>query len=223
MTQTLPVPTIEAYDCTRVQRLLEELNRVTTFEEVNAWDRQAEDEIRRLKAYLDRLLAFERQIGVLEERAKQAHAQKTMVTRLWRSHDYRAEISTAREQISLQRSMLEKFEDALQAAVDKTPNSREERREMLQQLRLLKKELTQQRREINEAMRQIRTGARQRTAKVGSGLGLFLSTPASRRLSRMSIRLEKEAALAPNEDARAAIERQILIVDQAILWVERFR
>jgi hypothetical protein len=68
---------------------------------------------------------------------------------------------------------------------------------MLRELKLVKKELSLRKREANEAMRQIRTNARQRSAQVGGGLALLFSTGKSRRISRMAIRLEKEAGVKP--------------------------
>jgi hypothetical protein len=121
------------------------------------------------------------------------------------------------------RNSLVDLSERLQAAVDKTPNSREEQAEMLRELKLAKKELALQKREAGEAMRQIRTNARVRSAEVGSGLGILFSNSKSRRFSRMAIRLEKEAAVKPHENVRARIERQILVVDRAIHWVERFK
>lgn len=94
---------------------------------------------------------------------------------------------------------------------------------MLKELRLAKKELTIEKRELNENLRQIRAEARVQGAKVGTGVGLFLSTPTSRRLTRMQIRLDKEAAVAPHEDAKAALERRLVSIDRMIHWVERFK
>jgi hypothetical protein len=58
-------------------------------------------------------------------------------------------------------------------------------------------------------MRQVRTSARQESSQVGAGfIGELLTSPRSRRISRMSIRLQKEANLAPHENVRTYIERQ---------------
>ena len=74
---------------------------------------------------------------------------------------------------------------------------------MARELKLVKKELSLKKREANEEMRQIRAEARQRSARVGAGLSAMFSTPTSRRWSRMGIRLEKEAGVAPHESLRA--------------------
>lgn len=39
----------------------------------------------------------------------------------------------------------------------------------------------------------------------------------------MAIRLDKEAAVKPHENARAQLDRQILVIDRAIHWIERFK
>ena len=101
--------------------------------------------------------------------------------------------------------------EELEAPIDKTPNSPEEQKEMARELKLVKKDLTLKKREANEAMRQIRADARQQSAQVGAGLSAMFSTPRSRRWSRMGIRLEKEAGVAPHESLRAQVERQLLV------------
>ena len=123
-----------------------------------------------------------------------------------------------------QRELLVPLVEQLEAAIDKTPNSADEQKEMLRELKLVKKELGLQKREANEAMRQIRTAARQRAAKIGTeGLSLLFSTPKTRRWARMRVWLEREAAGAPHETTRTQLERQMLVIERTIRWVEKFR
>jgi hypothetical protein len=122
------------------------------------------------------------------------------------------------------RAAINEMRDQLEAAIDKTPNSPEEQREMIADLKVVKKELQLLKREANEAMRQIRSDARAKSAKIGTtGFGALLSTPTSRRWSRVAVRLEKESNVAPHEQNRAVIERRLLVVERAIHWIERFR
>ena len=101
---------------------------------------------------------------------------------------------------------------------------------MLRQLKVVKKELALRKREANEAMRQMRTQARQRTALVHGTLPTLddigmsaLCGLSTHRWRKIGIRLEKEAAVAPHETIRAQLERQILVVERAIQWVEKFK
>ena len=112
--------------------------------------------------------------------------------------------------------------DQLEAAIEKTPNSPEEQKAMIKDLKLAKKELALRKREAAEAMRQIRVNARQRTAKVGVGIDALFSNPTTRRWTKVGIRLEKEARIAPHENERTQIEKRILVIERTIQWVERF-
>ncbi|MCJ7706002.1 MAG: hypothetical protein MUO38_00145 [Anaerolineales bacterium] len=92
---------------------------------------------------------------------------------------------------------------------------------MLAEFRLLKKEITTEKRSVSQAMREIRTKARQDITSWTGVRGGFVGSVA--RLDRMQIRHGKEAALAPHEGTRAALERQIVEVERSINWVSRFQ
>lgn len=217
------VPALAAFDEARARELLRRSDSLSTFDDVNAWDSAAEAEVAKIRAYLAKLDDFERSLGEIEQRARTLRAQRPLLKRVFARAPWKRDARARRNFMKAARLKLPDLVDELQALIDKTPNSREEQQEMLKELRLVKKELNAEKRQVNEAMRQIRTDARQQGAKVGSGLGLFLSTSTSRRLDRMSIRLGKEAALSPHEDAKGALERQLLVVERALLWVERFK
>jgi chromosome segregation ATPase len=214
---------IQAFNTASADWLLAQIESLSTFRDVAQWDQIAEQEVQRIEIYLTKLAVHEAKLVQAQRQANEDRRKAPFLKRLFGSRRLVAALESAIDKATHMRQSLEKFMDALEAAIDKTPNSTEEQREMLKQLCLLKKELTQQKGEINTTMREIHAEARQHTVRVGSGPGLFLSTPTNRRLHRMSIRLEQEAALAPHEDTKAAIERQLFIVNRAIIWVERFR
>jgi hypothetical protein len=109
----------------------------------------------------------------------------------------------------------------MQEAIDFTPNSVEEQKALLRELRQRKKELQLEKRQVAASMKAIREGARQRSAQAGRGFfGMY--NPKQAASERRSIRYRKEAALRPHEDAKAAIERQIIQIDRDILWVGRY-
>jgi small-conductance mechanosensitive channel len=176
-----------------------------------------------IQAYVATVKPYEEELHRLSRESKEQHAQKSILKRLLTSPSHVSEIHNLLRGTEKHVSYLLSLCEQLQAGADKTPTSVEEQREMLKELKHMKKEIAQEKRELNDAMRQIRLDARHAGAKVGTGMGLLLSNPTSRRLDRMSIRLNKEAALAPHEDAKAGIERRGLAIERAILWVERFR
>jgi hypothetical protein len=214
----------ERYDSAVAKALLAELAGLSTFADVECWDGRAQREIGLIKAYLDYLGTLETSIAVAESRAKELHTTKSFLQRALTSPAETKAADVWRKDAAAHREELSQLIDQMEAAIDKTPNSADEQREMLRELKLVKKELGIQKRETNEAMRQIRTTARQQSAKIGTeGLSLFFSTPKTRRWSRMGVRLEKESAVAPHETTRTQLERQILVVERTIRWVEKFR
>jgi len=218
------LPTVQWYNRELADGMLEHLGSMTTFAEVEAWDRDASVEVARISAHLEQFDRIESELQTIETQTKAAHAEKSFLGRIFSSPEHAAEIGSIRNKIRTERAGLSELAEGLQAGIDKTPNTKEEQKEMLQHLRLAKKELAQERRETNEAMRQIRTNARQTSAGIGAGVtGILFTTPTSRRLSRMNVRIQKESALSPHEDAKMGLERRILAVDRTILWVQRFQ
>jgi hypothetical protein len=210
-------------DLSKAAELLAESNQLFTFADVEAWDRVATIEIRRLRFFVEELDHRQRELASVEAQALSAHAAKSFLKRLFSRPKQVRQIVKWRDRASALRYRIEAAVDSLEDTVDRTPNSLEEQRLLLKELKLRKKELNQHKREIGLAMRQIRDNARRQNAEVGTGLGLVFSNPTSRRFERMSIRLEKEGALKSQENARDALERQITAIDRAMLWAERIK
>jgi hypothetical protein len=115
---------------------------------------------------------------------------------------------------------VDKVIDGLMERIEKIPISRSEQKEMLRSLREYKKELALLKREANEIMRQTRIKSRQDMAKwTGINRGT-LGTLA--RVQRSSIRHQKESRLAPMENSKTSIERELIEADRKIAWIERF-
>ena len=71
-------------------------------------------------------------------------------------------------------------------------------------------------------MKVVRTGARQQSAQAGRVFGVFYDSKLAAS-ERRSIRYSKESILRPHEDAKTAIERQLVQIDRDILWAEKFK
>jgi predicted nuclease with TOPRIM domain len=94
------------------------------------------------------------------------------------------------------------------------PDSLDELKELLEECEQQKKELLTEKEAVNAQMASVREEAKQQTAntnygKYGKG-------------DRRRIRLNKDAALRPQDNQKTAIERQITELDQIIVWLERF-
>ena len=224
MSNGFRLPSITPFNVKEAQDLVSEFDGLTTFADVEEWDARASVQLKAIEAYLITLSTAESEVNAAEVRVTEAANQRSVVRRLWGPLPEVKLVQTLKSQMAQIREVLGKLSDQLESAIDKTPNSREEQIEMLRELKLEKKELAFQKRQAVEAKRQITTSARQQSAQVGAGfLGAMLTNPKSRRVSRMGIRLRKEAALAPHENLRTQLEKQILVIDRAIHWVERFR
>ncbi len=97
----------------------------------------------------------------------------------------------------------------MQEVMDFSPTSSEEQKVLLKELRQPKKELQVEKREVAARMKAIRTEARQQSVHAGK---VFLGSYDSKlgENQRRQIRYSKESALRPQEDAKAAFERQLL-------------
>lgn len=193
-----------------------------TYEEAARFDSDALAAIRLFERYKGDLEAFALSEESLLADAASARASLPFLKRLFASRAdekrHSSSIATARGGISsVETAIADLYE-----LIDRTPSSKAEQKQMLAELRLLKKEVTTQKRSANEAMREIRTKARQDMASwTGvSGRGVVGSVA---RLERMSIRHGKEADLAPHETTKASLERQIIDLERRINWVDRFQ
>lgn len=112
--------------------------------------------------------------------------------------------------------------DDLQEKIDDTPSNRDEKTRMLNELKVRKKELQLEKRELSAHMKNIRTEARQRSADAATSITALVAGSKYTAAERHSIRVSKEQALAPHEDAKASLERQLLALDREILRIESF-
>lgn len=214
-----PLPVFSIPDPRIGEGLIAHVQGVDSFTAVAAWDRDANAFTNYVRAFLASVPAIEHQLGVVEQHAKHVHASRGFLEKAFSSPPMTAEIQGMRHHVRSAVAVLTGIVEQLEALSDQTPDTPEEKKALLADLKALKKELAQEKKELSLAMREVRNGARRAGAQVGG----FFSTPRSRRYERVQIRLNKEAALKPHEDEKTAIERRILSLDRLILWVERIR
>jgi hypothetical protein len=95
---------------------------------------------------------------------------------------------------------LDREADSLLERIEVTPNNKKDQRTVLRGLRAEKKELAIQKRETRGEMADVH----RETRLVRAG------------------RAQREAAIAPHEDAVSALERQAIAIERRIAWVKRF-
>lgn len=197
------------------------LEGLSRLQDVASWDDRAAalaEDAQRCEMYLSEA---EERTKQLYEAAFAEHQQLPFYIRWLTSSKRAAKALQDLSELARCKERLRGLTEDLLSSVDKTPDSEAERKAMLKDLRLLKRELVLKKKEINAASRAARERASSELSQVGTGLGFYLSTPSSRRYDRMSIRLEKEASLHEHREDRDRIEAQIAVIDQHILWLER--
>jgi hypothetical protein len=201
---------------------MSEFKTLATFSAIESWDSQAQLEIERILGVVRDLdTEISRQTQVLAK-IMQSKSEQSFVGRLFSSGKEEKEALRLVEKYNQYKATLGKMALELQESIDFTPNSPEEQKVLLKELRQRKKELQVQKREIAAAMKAVRTDARQQSAEAGRVFGVFYDSKVAAS-QRRSIRYAKEATLGPHEDAKAAVERQLVQIDRDILWVEKFK
>ena len=182
------------YDNNNYHALMDEYKTLSTYEAVAGWDQRAQAEVDRIAGVLQELDAeIVRQLEALEQ-AKREHAQKSFLKRTFGGRKPEQEIAQFIEQCRQNMTTLGELASNLQEAIDFTPNSPEEQKTLLKELRLRKKEFQAEKREVMANMKAIRAEARVQSVHAGKGfLGMYDSKRGA--YERRQIRYAKEAAL----------------------------
>lgn len=211
-----------SYDDGNFGKLTSDFRTLATFSAIASWDRQAQMEIERITGVIRELdIEVSRQTQILEG-VRKSKSEKSLIGRLFSSGKEEKELLQLVEKYNQYKATLGKMASQLQESIDFTPNSPEEQKTLLKELRQRKKELQVEKREIAAAMKAVRTDARQQSAQAGRVFGVFYDSKVAAS-ERRSIRYAKETTLRPHEDAKAAIERQLVQIDCDILWAEKFK
>lgn len=214
------MPDTIKYNDNDFQRLMKEFKSLSTFEAVTEWDTRAQTEVDRIADVIQKLDTEITTESATLQQVKLEHSQKPFFKRVFGGNKQEKETVSHLEQCRQYKTTLEELATELLESIDFTPNSLEDKKVLLKELKLRKKELQAEKKNVNVQMQSIRTEARQRNTRVTNYGIRSLSKLAT--ADRRNIRLNKEAALGPHEDAKAAIERQIIQLDRDILWIERF-
>lgn len=172
--------------------LLDRVAEITSFEAVKVWDEQASRLSKELKTLAVRMTEKLEELKTSFPNA--AKAQKML------------QVSTERVL-----EVAEKLEDW----VDRTPDSRDEAKELISNYKLLKKELTLDKKEVLSNMREVRDNSRDRMTRMSFASGK------TGRFARDVERMSRERGLSDHRSERDRLDSQILAVDRRILWLER--
>jgi hypothetical protein len=210
-----------AYDDGDYNKLMSELQTISTFAQVKVWDERAQAELLRIIQVIQELDSAIVWQSLASKERQTIHAEKSFLSRALSSKKDEDEIDALIRKYKGYKETLQSMAKRLQESIDFTPNSAEEQQPLVNELRQRKKELQSSRRQVIADMQAIRTEARQESAQVGTTwLGFYNPELAARK--RRQIRYQKEAALQPHEDEKAAIDRQLIQIEKDIQWAQRF-
>jgi chromosome segregation ATPase len=203
------------YNTANAGLLATEIGNLRTFDQIAEWDKKATAEIEAMRSISGTVEGKLQNIALALAQEKQAHESKSFFARLFDGRNEQKRLLVEQARLTRERTQIENLIDQFEAAIDFTPNSMDDLKELIKECKRRKKELQTEKKAISTQMTSIRVEARQQTASTVSGkYGSW---------DRRQIRLNKEAALRPHETQKAAIERQIIKLDQIVIWLERFK
>jgi Rad3-related DNA helicase len=196
--------------------LTERFDDLKTFQEAAQWDSDAKVLIHLFEQLQDELKEYITDQNQLFNDAKSQRQDKSILKRTFGS---RTEEKEPKKNIKVANKVIaytENIVEYINEMIGRIPGNKKEQKEMKTELSKIKKELTHEKREINERIKQIRIQAKQSTSSISGFTGGYA------RYKKSNIRFEKERALAPDENAKAALERQIKNIEKMLNWVRRF-
>jgi hypothetical protein len=207
-----------------VQRLCAHYDGLRTFDDVAQWDAAALDAAMNLQRLADQTLLHHQGLVTQADDLARARAATPFFKRLFSSRNPELALRGQADQASAVLRQVGAMINDLLERIDYTPNDEKERKALLKELKAEKKELQLQKKEIAAQKREINQAAREASAKAGLHQGWIFTTYDSKQAAseRRAIRRQKIAMLAPHENAKTLIERQILDIERRIVWVERF-
>lgn len=211
----IQVPALREYNTANAGVLATAIRGIRTFDEIAEWDKKATTEIEVMRSMFRTVESKLQNVVQALAQEKQQHESKSFFARLFDGRNEQKRLLSEHARLTNEKVQIENLIDQFESAIDFTPNSMDDLKELIKECKQRKKELQTEKKALGAQMASIRVEARQQTAKTVSGkYGTW---------DRRQIRLNKEASLRPHETEKAAIERQIIRLDQIIIWLERFK
>lgn len=201
--------------------LLKNYTALRRLEDVRDWRTEAEATISQLNAAYDTANSQAQHLTAYAQTLREESKQKSFLGHIFKSADEKSNKASLLEQQKIAESC-QSLVEHLQERIDNTPSDKNEQTLLLKELKALKKELQLRKKEINAQMRDIRTTARQKSVDAAHSWTAILTNQKYTAAERRSIRYNKKNALAPHEDEKAVIDRQILSVEHEIIRVESY-
>jgi len=208
------IPASLEYNTANANLLASVIKNLRSFDEIAEWDKKAMAEVEALHSILKSIEGKQRTAILALSREQQEHEAKSFLTKIIDRRKEQKRWLAEQARLAREKAQIENVIDQFESAIDFMPDSLDELKELLEQCKQQKKELLTEREAVNAQMASVRVEAKQQTANTNYGnYG---------KGDRRRIRLNKDAALRPQESQKTAIERQIKELDQTIIWLERF-
>lgn len=211
----IQVPALKEYNTANANLLATEIKNLRSFDEIVEWDKKATAEIEAMRLSLRAIEEKQQNITQSLALEKQEHESKSFLSKLFDGRKEQKRLLAEQIRLASENAQIINLIDQLETAIDFTPDSPHDLKELIKECKQQKKELQTEKKAVIAQMTSIRVEARQRIAKAISGK---YGT-----LYKRSIQLNKESALEPHESEKASIESQIIKLDRIIVWLERFK
>lgn len=198
---------------------LNQIRTTTTYQQIAEWDSQA---ARLIKELHDEIA--ECNMGVSKRKAaiealKASHAKKSIIARAFANQSEQRQLVVEISKLQAHIAESEPLIVELQDASDLTPNDKPQRDALVAELKQRRKELQLNKREAAANLRAVRVEAHHQSTVAGKDLLGSTYNAKSASHERRQIRYARMEVVRPHEDAKAAIERQIIEIDRDTLWL----
>jgi chromosome segregation ATPase len=211
----IQIPASKEYNTENASLLGTALINLHSFNDIAEWDKKATAEIEVMRSIL-RTIEGKQQMAVQAlVQENHEHEEKPFLARLFDGRKEKKRWLVEQSRLAGEKGQIENLIGQFETAIDFTPNSLDDLKELIKECKQKKKELQTEKKAVNAQMTAIRVNARQRRVNTFSGK---LGTA-----QRREIRFDEESALGPQESQKAAFERQIIKLDQLIVWLERLK
>ncbi len=209
------IPASLEYNTANANLLAIAIKNLRSFDEIAEWDKKAMAEVEALHSILKAIEGKQQTAIQVISQEQQEHKAKSFLTKLFDGRKEKKRWLAEQSRLAREKAHIENVTDQFESAIDFMPDSLDDLNELLEECKHQKEELLTEKKAVNGQMSSIRVEAKQQTAntsygKYGKG-------------DRRRIRLNRDAALRPQESRKMAIKRQVTNLDQIITWLERIK
>ena len=207
------IPASLEYKTANATALATAIKNLSSFDEITEWDKKAMAEVEALHSVLKAIEGKQQTAIQAISREQQEHNAKSFLNKLFDGRKEQKRWLTEKSRLAREKAQIENVIDQFESAIDFMPDSLDELKESLEECKQQKEELLTEKKAVKAQMSSVRVEAKQQIAntnygKYGKG-------------DRLRIRLNRDAALRPQDNQKTVIERQIAELDQIIVWLER--